>query len=255
VATKGNGITAQELMEAQEQEGNMQLMDNLLAATAEAMNALESAIYRLRDELSGRLATFIAEADKEKLGAKLTAMEDWLYDEGFDCEKAVYEAKLKEITDMFAGGDMRCKESEMRPDALAELSKAIDTYAAFAASSDEAYAHIAAEEKQKAGAEVAATQAWLSETKATLDALSPTDDPKIKAADISAKAAALVKVCKPIMDTPKPLPKEPEPAPAPAADAAAADSTPAEGAEAPPTEGEGAASAEAGAKPDNMDVD
>lgn len=256
VSTKSAGITASELMEAQEMEGNMTLQDNLLAATAEAMNALESSIYRLRDDLSQRLSSYFAEADKEKLGAKLTAMEDWLYDEGFDCEKAVYEAKLKEVTDMFAAGEARCKEAEDRPDAFAALEKAIDTYAAFAASSDEAYAHIAAEEKQKVGAEVATAQAWLAESKAALGSMAPTADPTIKAADISAKAEALAKVCKPIMSTPKPLPMEPEaPAAQPATDAAPDAPADAAAAEAPPAEGEAQIPAEGATKPDNMDVD
>jgi len=257
VTTKGQGITPTELMEAQEAEGNMQLQDNLIAATAAAMNDLESSIYKFRSDLSERLAKFISEPDKEKCGAKLTAMEDWLYDDGFDCEKSVYEAKTKEVKDMFTAADARCLESELRPDAFVELEKAIATYAGFAASADEAYAHIAAEEKQKVGAEVAQAQAWLSEMQTKLGELPGTEDPTTKAADISAKAAALAKACKPIMDTPKPLPMEPEPAPA--ADAP----PPLEGDAAPPADGE--AKAEGGEAPaegaegakskDDMDVD
>lgn len=37
------------------------------------------------------------QADKESLLSALTAMEDWLYDEGEDCGKSVYVAKLDEL--------------------------------------------------------------------------------------------------------------------------------------------------------------
>jgi len=210
VTTKGVGITPQELMEAQEAEGNMQHMDNLIKETAEAMNALESAVYKLRSDMSERLAAFLIDSDKEKFGEDLTKMEDWLYDEGFDAEKAVYVAKRKELTDAFGPAELRCKEAEQRPDALAALESVIATYAGFAASSDEQYVHISAEEKQKVSSEVAQAQAWFSDIKAQLDALPGTGDPPVRVSDVEAKAAALDKLCKPIMETPKPLPMEPE---------------------------------------------
>jgi len=238
-------------MEAQEAEGNMAHMDKLIAETSEAMNALESNIYSLRSAISDRLSAYLVDADKEAFGAKLTAMEDWLYDEGFDADKATYEAKLKELTTAFAGGEGRALEADKRPDAIAMLERAIEVYTKFATSSEEEYAHIAADEKQKVATEAAAAQAWLSESRATLDALAKTADPPIKAADISAKATALSSVCEPIKNTPKPLPPKPEPAPAAEEPAAAAE---AEGAAEPAAEG-AEPKAEGGAKPDNMDVD
>merc|ERR1719399_198275 len=103
------------------------------------MNDLESSIYSLRDAISGRLSDFLVEASKEELGSKLTAMEDWLYDEGFDAEKAVYEAKLAELKGEFAAGEGRALEADKRPDAVSSLEKAIEEYTSFAASADEEY--------------------------------------------------------------------------------------------------------------------
>merc|ERR1719399_1967601 len=98
------------------------------------MNALESAIYKYRDEASTRLGAFIAPADQESLTSVLTKMEDWLYDEGFDAEKDVYDGKLKEITDQFKGPEERVKEAELRPEAFKALETAIELFAKFAAS-------------------------------------------------------------------------------------------------------------------------
>lgn len=252
VASKGaSGITKQELVDAMEAEGNMALQDKKIAQTAEAMNALEAAVYRLRDDVSTRLGAFLAEPDKEKLSSMCTAMEDWLYDEGMDTEKSVYEAKLKELEEAFAEGNMREKEADMRSDAYRTLKDAIEKFSAFAASASEDYAHISTEDKQKVAGEAAQAQAWLADAQAKLDSLTKTEDPPIKVAEITAKASSLSSVCTPIVNTPKPLPVEPEPAPeaAPAADApedAAGDAAPT---------AEGDAPAPTDSKPENMDVD
>jgi len=244
-------ISAQELMDAQEAEGNMKLQDKLIAQTAEAMNNLETKVYALRDDLSQKLSAYYTEPDKEKLGSTLTAMEDWLYDEGMDVEKSVYEAKLKELLATFAPGEGRAKEADLRPDAFSELGKAIEKFNIFAASQSEDYAHISTEEKQKVAAECAQAQAWMAEAEAKLQALDKTTDPPIKAAEITSKASSLSAMCTPIMNTPKPLPKEPEPAPAAEVpdDAAAADAATTEPATEPAGEETPAS------KPDNMDVD
>jgi len=177
-------------------------------------------------------------------------MEDWLYDEGFDCEKAVYEAKLKELKDAFAPSQARAYEAEQRPEQFNTLSGAIDKYTKFAASTEEEYAHIAPEDKQKVAAEAASALAWMTETKAALDALAKTADPTVKAAEIAAKATALSAVCEPITRTPKPVPMQTDPPPAePAAESAepAAEAANADAADAPKTD--------EASKPDNMDVD
>jgi len=240
-------------MDAQEAEGNMKLQDKIIAQTAEAMNNLETKVYALRDDLSQKLSAYFTEPDKEKLGSTLTALEDWLYDEGMDVEKSVYETKLKELMATFAPGELRATEAELRPDAFSELAKAIEKFNTFAASQSEDYAHISTEEKQKVAAECAQAQAYMAEAEAKLQALDKTTDPPIKAAEITAKASSLSALCMPIMNTPKPLPMEPEPAPAPAAEAP--DDTNASAAGEPAAAGTAEPAVDDTAKPDNMDVD
>jgi len=251
VVPKGSGITPQALMEAQESEAQMALQDRLMAETAEAMNALESAVYSFRDDLSMKLSEFMLESDKEKLSSMLTATEDWLYDEGCDAEKNVYQAKLKEVQDAFAPMVSRATEAEERPGAISDLQAQITRFSTFVADTSEAYAHIKAEDKEKVAAEVKAAEDWLTGTTAKLDGMAKTEDPPVKVADLKAKEQSLSGVCEPIMNTPKPPPPKPEPAPAaadvpaegaaPAADAEAAEAAPGD---APPAPG-----------PDNMDVD
>jgi len=245
VVPKGSGITPQALMEAQEAEAQMALQDRLIAETAEAMNALESAIYSYRDDLSMKLSSFLSGSDKETLGAMLTKMEDWLYDDGFDAEKAVYQAKLKEVVDAFAPANGRASESEDRPGAIAELQAQIARFTSFVADTSEAYEHIKAEDKEKVSAESKQAEEWLAGVSAKLEGLVLTDEPPVKVAELKAKTTALIGACEPIMNQPKPPP--PKPDPVPAADAPATDA-PAEGAEGAPAE-------PTPPQPDNMDVD
>jgi len=246
------GISPQQLMEAQEAEAQMALQDRLIAETAEAMNALESSIYSFRDQLSTKLSDFLSDSDKEKLGAMLTTMEDWLYDDGFDAEKSVYQQKLKEVKDAFGPASQRCEEASSRPDALAELQKQISRFAAFASDSSEEYAHIKAEDKEKVAAESQKAEEWLAGISAKLEGVKMTEEPPVKVSEVYAKTTALIDTCEPIVKTPKPPPPKPDPPPAAAAegDAAAAPAA---------TEGAPADAAPEGtatpAQPDNMDVD
>ena len=242
VDARGAGITERELMEAQEQEAQMALQDRLLAETAKAMNDLESYVYEMRDALSTRLSAFVAESDKEALVAQLTAMEDWLYEDGMDVDKATYEAKLAELTVKVGPVVERERECDARPVALRALHAAVDKFAAFVASTDEAYAHIDSAEKEKASKEVDAAKAFLADAEAKLGELPKTSDPPVKCADIDARAASLAAVCEPIERTPKPVPKVEAAPAAPEGEAAAADG------EAPTAEGDGGAARE-GATP------
>ena len=56
---------------------------------------------------------------------------------GFDAEKSVYQAKLKEVQQAFAPASSRESEAANRPEALAELQKQISRFAAFASDTSE----------------------------------------------------------------------------------------------------------------------
>ncbi|KAJ5717091.1 Heat shock protein hsp88 [Penicillium malachiteum] len=81
----------------QERENAMYMEDKLVAETDEKKNELEASIYELRDKIDGVYAEFASDAEKDKLRAKLTDTEDWLYEDGEDTTKSVYVAKMDEI--------------------------------------------------------------------------------------------------------------------------------------------------------------
>ncbi len=62
-----------------------------------ARNNVEEYIYDIRSKISDELEDFISSEDRESFSSILQASEDWLYEEGEDCDKNTYEAKLKEL--------------------------------------------------------------------------------------------------------------------------------------------------------------
>jgi heat shock protein len=62
----------------------------------DARNALEEYVYELRGKLSSEdeLATFVSENDRNSLCRQLDNMENWLYEEGEECNRQIYADKL-----------------------------------------------------------------------------------------------------------------------------------------------------------------
>ncbi|PHH51234.1 Heat shock protein hsp88 [Ceratocystis fimbriata CBS 114723] len=86
----------------QEKEAAMAAEDKLVADTEEKKNELETYIYDLRSKLDDQLADLASEEEKDSMREKLTAAEDWLYEDGEDTTKSVYIAKFEELR-MMAG--------------------------------------------------------------------------------------------------------------------------------------------------------
>lgn len=63
--------------------------DALQTATDEAKNTLEEYLLALRSHLSDRYADFVRQDVKDQLSSDLTALEDWLYEDGEDEKKSV----------------------------------------------------------------------------------------------------------------------------------------------------------------------
>jgi heat shock protein len=62
----------------------------------DARNALEEYVYELRGKLSSEedLAMFVSENDRNSLCRQLDEMENWLYEEGEECNRQIYVDKL-----------------------------------------------------------------------------------------------------------------------------------------------------------------
>ena len=74
---------------------NMDYQDQLEQQKSDAKNAVEEYVYNMRDKISSSLQEFITEEDRTKFLEQLDATEEWLYDEGEDQPKKVYDNRLK----------------------------------------------------------------------------------------------------------------------------------------------------------------
>merc|ERR1712025_393368 len=90
-------LSRDKLEAATEQEKTLTNQDAYESTRLVAKNSVEEYIYAIREKMYEELEQYILEADKEAYSSKLTQTEDWLYEDGEDCEKSVYEDKLKEL--------------------------------------------------------------------------------------------------------------------------------------------------------------
>uniref|UniRef100_A0A0A9F874 Heat shock 70 kDa protein 16 n=1 Tax=Arundo donax TaxID=35708 RepID=A0A0A9F874_ARUDO len=118
-------MSKQELLEAQEQEQQLAYQDKLMERTKDRKNALESYVYDTRNKLSERYRSFATDSEREEISANLQQTEDWLYEEGDDEAEAVYSSKLEELKKLVDPVENRCKDDEVRAQAMRELLKCI----------------------------------------------------------------------------------------------------------------------------------
>ncbi|TLS30345.1 hypothetical protein PpBr36_02886 [Pyricularia pennisetigena] len=129
-----------------EREAAMAAEDKLVFDTEEKKNELETYIYDIRNKLDDQYAEFASEEEKDKIRARLSETEDWLYDEGDDATKAVYIAKMDEIRAMtgpivqrhFEKVEQERQELQARLEAEAAAKKAAEDEARKAAEAQKA---------------------------------------------------------------------------------------------------------------------
>merc|ERR1711865_329963 len=125
------------------------LNDRIVTETMEKKNTIEAYLFDTRRRLYEDLSDFISEEARTAFCATIDATEDWLYEDGEDCSKAIYSEKLIELHKLGDPCTVRKSEFDARPTAIASLTSVIDSWKALAASTEEKYAHIAEEERAK----------------------------------------------------------------------------------------------------------
>ena len=245
VSSTVGGLPPAVLEQFVNEEFEMALQDRVMEETKERKNAVEEYVYGMRSKVTGALAEFVAPDTAESFNALLSATEDWLYEDGEDETKGVYNAKLEELKAIGDPIELRASEESTRPGACALLQAKASALLA-AAAPDAAHEHIDAGDLDKVKSEAQAALDWLAEKQGLQAAVAKTQDPVLLSADVDKKLAALERFANPIMSRPKPKPPAPEPAaePAPAADADG---------EAAPMEEDGEGAPEDAPKADDLD--
>ncbi|GKY92171.1 hypothetical protein MPSEU_000188400 [Mayamaea pseudoterrestris] len=209
-------FTKSEMTKINEMVVEMANNDRIIKETADMRNELESYIYDMRDKIisDNHLGLYGTSDEKAAFQQANEAMENWLYEDGFDGTKKVYADKLEELKKLGSPIERRQVEAQARSACVEALKGNLDKYQNWVnnAQADENYAHITDEEREKVRAVVDSTSGWMYEMLDKQGSLGLHQDPVLTTADLKSKNSELVKVCSPVMNKPKPLPKkEPEP--------------------------------------------
>ncbi|KAL6105654.1 hspa4l [Pungitius sinensis] len=194
-----------------DREQQMIIQDKFVKELNDAKNAVEEYVYELRDKLCGIYEKYITVDDSNRLTLMLEDTENWLYEEGEDQPKPVYEEKLMALKRLGQPIQDRHREHEDRPRAFEELGKKLQLYMKFVDSykqKDERYLQLSAEEMSAVERCVSDTMVWMNSRMNALSKLGVTQDPVVKVADIIAKIQELEDACNPLMNRQKPTVEE-----------------------------------------------
>ncbi|XP_037550930.1 heat shock 70 kDa protein 4L [Nematolebias whitei] len=195
-----------------EYERQMISQDKLVKEVNDAKNAVEEYVYDLREKLCGIYQKYITEEDSNRLTLMLEDTENWLYEDGEDQPKQVYEEKLGALQRFGQPIQDRHRENEDRPRAFEELGKKLQLYMKFVDSyrqKDERFVHLNPDEVSTVEKCVSESMGWMNNKINAQSKLAITQDPVVKVADIIAKIQELEGVCNPVINRPKPTVEEP----------------------------------------------
>jgi len=205
-----NELKASEFNAMFELEAQFMNVDRIVFETDEAKNDLETYVYALRDKIEDTHRDYIAENDREQLSSQLTAMEDWVYEEGDNANKTQFLERLKQLKDIGDPMEFRKWEADHRDQRASNLKKLIGKYQQWPATDDEKYAHIPEERRKEVADAAKKCDEWLSTQLIQQDKHPKWETPSLKCSDIDHQYRTLYEKCNPIVNTPKPKPK-PEP--------------------------------------------
>ncbi|XP_055027573.1 heat shock 70 kDa protein 4L isoform X1 [Misgurnus anguillicaudatus] len=196
-----------------EYEKKMIIQDKLEKERNDAKNGVEEYVYDLRDKLCGIYEKYVTGDESNRLTRMLEDTENWLYEEGEDQEKEIYQSKLSELKKFGEPIEERYREHEGRPRAFDELGKKLQlfmkTVDVYKQKQDERYQHLSAEEMGIVERSVNEAYEWMNARMIAQSKLKIAQDPAVKVADIIQKIQELEEVCNPVLNRPKPKTEEP----------------------------------------------
>lgn len=153
--------------------------------------------------------------DAEQLQQLLTKTEDWLYDEGEDVEKKIYDKKMSELKKMGDPVQERHREYENRKNAFDDFDrvimrarKAYDEYT----KGSEKYAHLGSSDMEKVISAVEEKKKWVDDQRSRQQMRKKTEPPIVFVYQIQDEQQKFENIILPILNKPKPSPAKAEPA-------------------------------------------
>ncbi|XP_075164308.1 heat shock protein 70Cb isoform X2 [Haematobia irritans] len=220
-----HGHSSIDLNNLVQQEAKMVANDAKETERIDAKNALEEFVYDMRNKLQGGpLERYVVDAERDAICAQLNELENWLYEDGEDCDRDTYVNRLKALHNQTNPIKDRANDYELCPGVFSELKYAINNahlaVNEFKKGSPK-YDHLTETEFINIAEHAEKSQKWLDQHMAKFAESPRTMDSPVKVADIRHEVQTLNACVNSVINRPKPKPAT-KPAP-PKDNAAGAD--------------------------------
>lgn len=176
-----------------------------------ARNDFESMIYKMRSWLREDENVVYVEADTlEERIDNLTALEDWLYEDGASANHTVYQDKHKDLSKQFEKLENRKGWFEQQDEFKNNTITALDTYLEKVSKLSESKPWITDEELKDVVDKVDEIRKWFEALVEKQEAAAKHKDPLVKASDVMAKLEKLKKLYTKVSKKKKPKPPKEE---------------------------------------------
>lgn len=211
---KTHGFVSTELSKYHELEMQMIANDRQEKERIDARNALEEFVYEMRGKIQeyGELHAYVESDEMSKICLQLEDIENWLYEDGENCERTVYKEKLLELHKQTDPIRVRFEEYNGHDEAFVELGRSLQQ--AFKAveqfrAKDPKYDHLTETEILNITEAAQKAKKWNEEARGKLVNVRKTQDPPVKVADIRHEIQTLVTCTNSVLNRPKPKPPTP----------------------------------------------
>ena len=207
---KTHGYSTADLNNLIQQESKMICNDAKETERVDARNALEEFVYDMRNKLQGGpLERYIVEPERDSICSQLNDIENWLYEEGEDCDRDTYANKLKTLRSQTDGIKHRANDYEQCPGAFDDLRNCIN-YARAAVNEfrkgNPKYDHLTETEFINISETADKAQKWLETNVGRFTQASRTADSPVKFHEIRNELQALQSCINSVLNRPKPKP-------------------------------------------------
>ncbi|XP_068149135.1 heat shock 70 kDa protein 4 isoform X2 [Drosophila tropicalis] len=121
-----HGFSPNDLDNYTQQEHKMIVNDQKETERIDAKNALEEFVYDMRNKLQGGpLERFVVENVRSSIVAQLNDLENWLYEDGEDCEREIYTSRLQSLQQQTDPIKARAHDYELCPAVFEELKASV----------------------------------------------------------------------------------------------------------------------------------
>ncbi|XP_055378579.1 heat shock 70 kDa protein 4 isoform X2 [Condylostylus longicornis] len=209
-----HGFSQTEISKLHEQETKMIANDEHEKQRVDARNSLEEYVYDMREKLQedGPLTRFVSENDRNSICSQLNDLENWLYEEGEDCDRNTYKSKLNILHQQTDPIKQRCQEYETQPAAYEDLGhliqmtrKAVEEFR----QNSPKYDHLTETEILNITEAADKAEKWLNDALGKFTKATRTQDPPFKYNDIRNEWQTLSTCVNSVLNRPKPKPPTP----------------------------------------------